>query len=215
MNASYTPSLPPRIVFTVDTECGEVEISKRFWAGPPRISYSPPGQDPCHANPYYSTVNVPGLTYNWSVDNPNVWLTSNGQSITSVLSYNPENFNITLEISDGSCTTSRTISSYTAGYYCQSFSDPPCGNGMALNVYPNPAAEAITVELDTAHVSSVVPESAQYGLKLYSTTGEELLSQTLSSPRTTLDVRYLKNGFYYLHLIHKEGILRRQIRIER
>lgn len=174
-----------------------------------------PGIDPCTANPYYSTISLPGFTYNWSVDNPNVWLTSNGQSITSVLSYNPEYFNITLEISDGNCTTSRTISSYTAGYYCQCFSDPACGNELALKVYPNPAAEMITVELDTANVSSIDRGFSQYELKLYTTLGEELLSQKVTSAKTLLDVRSLKNGFYYLHLVHKEGILRRQIRIER
>ena len=215
MNGGYTPIRPPRIVFTIATACGEVEVSKTFWAGPPRIIYSPPGQDPCHANPYYSTVNVPGLTYNWSVDNPNVWLTSNGQSITSVLSNDPEYFNLTLEISDGSCTTSHTISTYTDGYYCQCFSDPSCDNGMALHVYPNPTSDQLTVELDTAGSFMDKGGVTDYELRLYSTTGNELIATPVISGKTVLDVSSLKQGFYYLHLIHKEGILRRQIRIER
>lgn len=215
LSGNYTGIRAPRIVFTISTDCGDIQVDKTFWIGPPQLTYHPPGIDPCTANPYYSTISLPGFTYNWSVDNPNVWLTSNGQSITSVLSYNPEYFNITLEISDGNCTTSRTISSYTAGYYCQCFSDPACGNELALKVYPNPAAEMITVELDTATVSSIDRGFAQYELKLYTTSGEELLSQPVSSAKTTLDVRSLKNGFYYIHLIHKDGILRRQIRIER
>lgn len=86
---------------------------------------------------------------------------------------------------------------------------------MALKVYPNPAAEMITVELDTANVSSINRGFAQYELKLYTTSGEELFSQPVTSAKTLLDVRSLKNGFYYLHLIHKEGIIRKQIRIER
>ncbi len=215
LSGNYTGIRAPRIVFTISTDCGNFQVDKTFWIGPPQLTYHPPGIDPCTANPYYSTISLPGFTYNWSVDNPNVWLTSNGQSITSVLSYNPEYFNITLQISDGNCTTTRTISSYTAGYYCQCFSDPACGNELALKVYPNPAAEMITVELDTATVSSIDRGFSQFELKLYTTLGEELLSQKVTSAKTLLDVRSLKNGFYYLHLIHKEGILRRQIRIER
>jgi len=80
-SASLTPgsssSGRATLIFTIVTDCGEVNISKDIWVGEPQLVYHPPGPDPCTANPYYSTVDIPGFTYTWSVDNPNVWLTSN------------------------------------------------------------------------------------------------------------------------------------------
>lgn len=216
--ANSSTSGQATLTFTITNDCGEVEITKNVWVGKPQIIYSPPGQDPCTANPFYSTQQIPGVTYSWSVDNSNVWLTSNGSHITSVLSNNPEYFNITLTISDGVCTTSQTMSSYTDGYYCQCFYDPSCGigGGIGFSIFPNPVSEEITVMMENEKEEEVKENSDfPYEIKLYDDAGKELYSQTTSFPKTTFVVRHLKEGFYYLHIYYQEKIIRKQIRIER
>ncbi|UCS92503.1 S8 family peptidase [Echinicola marina] len=213
--ASTYTGRTPKITFNVSSDCGDVEISQNFWPGQPQITYFPPGQDPCHANPYWSAPDIPGVTYTWSVDNPNVWIVQNGDRIVAVLSDDPEYFNLTLQMSDGTCSTSHVINAYTDGYYCQCFSDPSCNNQMALNVYPNPVSENLTVEVDTTDFRLENTGEYLYELKIYSPSGDEMISKQVSTLKTSINVRDLKNGFYYIHLIHKEGIIREKIRVER
>jgi hypothetical protein len=214
--ANSSSSGQATLTFTIATACGEVEITKDIWVGKPQIIYSPPGQDPCTSNPFYSTQQIPGVTYTWSVDNPNVSLTSNGTHITAVLSNNPEYFNLTLTISDGICTTSQTLSTYTDGYYCQCFSDPSCGNGgFGFAVFPNPVSDELTVMMDSEEKEANQNTDTQFEVKLFDVSGNELYSQTTSVSKTTLNVRHLKNGFYYLHIRYKDALIRKQIRIER
>lgn len=123
--------------------------TKTVWVGNPVITYIPSLGNPCFSNPYYSAPNIPGLTYQWSVDNPNIWFPggSNSQNST-VLSRDPYYFTITLTISSGGCSTTQTLNTYTDGYYCQCFFDPSCPGqgGFGMMVYPNPSNEELTVE---------------------------------------------------------------------
>jgi len=141
---------------------------------------------------------------------------THGTHITAVLSHNPEYFNITLQISDGSCTTSQTLFSYTDGYYCQCFFDPSCDNGgIGFTIFPNPASDDITVMMDIDEEETNRENEVLYELKLYDVSGNELHAQTTSGPKTTLSVRHIKNGFYYLHIRYEGALIRKQIRVER
>ncbi|OYX08893.1 MAG: hypothetical protein B7Z16_18910, partial [Algoriphagus sp. 32-45-6] len=62
LSGNYTGIRAPRIVFTISTDCGDIQVDKTFWIGPPQLTYHPPRIDPCTANPYYSTISLPGFT---------------------------------------------------------------------------------------------------------------------------------------------------------
>lgn len=47
LSGNYTGIRPPRIVFTISTACGDIQVDKTFWIGPPQVTYHPPGIDPC------------------------------------------------------------------------------------------------------------------------------------------------------------------------
>jgi hypothetical protein len=61
------------VTATINSGCGATNIPRDIWVGEPSIIYHPPGRNPCTNNPWYSTPILPGLSYNWSVDNANVW----------------------------------------------------------------------------------------------------------------------------------------------
>ena len=45
--------------------------------------------------------------------------------------------------------------------------------------------------------------------------GGIILTETANKPSITIDLSQLKNGFYYLHIENKDGLIRKQIRVER
>jgi hypothetical protein len=192
--------------------------------GNPVITYIPSLGNPCFSNPYYSAPNIPGLTYQWSVDNPNIWFPggSNSQNST-VLSRDPYYFTITLTISSGGCSTTQTLNTYTDGYYCQCFFDPSCPGqgGFGMMVYPNPSNEELTVEAtdDTDSNKSADGESIpsdknksslDYELELLNTYQEIVWKGQLQDGKAKINTKDLPEGTYYLRIINdKESITRR------
>lgn len=188
-----------------------VVLRRDVWMGQPTITYHPPGYNPCFDNPYYEGPAVPGLTYQWSVDNPNVWFTSGTGNVNAVvISINPEYFNITLTISGGGCQTSATLSSYTPGYYCQCFSDPSCGGFGGFSASPNPANTELTIE---AKEKSNHPK--EYEISILDHLGNSKKKVNAKNNSTTLDVSTLPEGTYYLHIKYMDAIETKRIVIKR
>lgn len=42
LSGNYTGIRAPRIVFTISTDCGDIQVDKTFWIGPPQLTYHPP-----------------------------------------------------------------------------------------------------------------------------------------------------------------------------
>jgi hypothetical protein len=175
--------------------------------GDPSITYSPPGTNPCLNNPYYSAPNVPGLSYYWTVDNPNVWFTTSSNSnSTAVISYNPEYFTITLSISNGTCTTTSSQFSYTAGYYCQCFFDPACNGGFSrFAASPNPASNQVDVSFDDKEYEKELKRfgAIEYNLALVDEQGNIVANVKTSDKTYKWDTSKIPNGTYYLKANYK------------
>lgn len=219
---SSTVSGTATITFTITGpgNCYVARLQRSFWVGEPTIRYSRPGQNPCFSSPYYFTTPISGLSYNWSVDNPNVWIVSgNGASTVSIISLSPEIFTLTLDISGGSCSSTKSLTNQLSpGYYCQCFYDPwQCpeqgGGAQLFTVYPNPTINHLDILVDETEFKS--PEFQSYEIVLFDKEGVEKYRSTTSEKSKRIDTSTFKNGQYYLHFLYKGFIVQRQIIINR
>jgi photosystem II stability/assembly factor-like uncharacterized protein len=68
----------------------------------------------------------------------------------------------------------------------------------SLRIYPNPASEKITIE---------TPEiSHQSYLSIYNLSGQELLKQTISETKTTIDINNLNPGLYIIKVMDERSV---------
>lgn len=209
------------VTLSATLPCPAPVQSRLIWVGEPSISYFPAGANPCTNNPYYQGPNVPGLYYAWSVDNTNVWFTSSANAFsTAVISNNPEYFTISLEITDGNCTSSSSQFSYTDGYYCQCFFDPSCG-GMGFSsfrVSPNPTVDdQLVVELDEKEFKnkSKLKGAVTYSISVIKSDGNELLKLTSKSQKQIIDTSKLQEGGYFLKIAYDNKIQTQRILVKR
>jgi len=73
---------------------------------------------------------------------------------------------------------------------------PQLSNSLKIN--PNPATEKFTIE---------TPEiSHQSYLSIYDLSGHELLKQTISGPKTVIDISNMNTGLYIVKVIDKRGV---------
>lgn len=198
------------LTFTVSTPCGTpTQTSKQIWVGKPTITYV---QKQCHGEEAvykYSSPSLPGVTYSWSINNPNLSLNEYGN--TCYVSGEPggpsQSFVLTLKIHQGGCTTTKTRSG--------TYADCAGGGGRQLNVYPNPVASELTVEYEETPQS---PDSELYEtvqIELINSKLEKVFSIRTKNSTTTIPVNELPRGIYYLNFTNKEGVLQRQVKIER
>jgi hypothetical protein len=194
------------IAATLNAGCGS-SIEKNVWVGDPSLTYVPPGPNPCTSNPYYYGPPTEGLSYQWTIDNPNVWLVTPSTSVfATVLSHDPEYFNLTLTISDGTCSTSTTLFSYTDGYYCQCFF-PPCGGGfLRFAVSPNPASSQVEIRFDEKEYEKEVKKfnAVNYSVGLIDERGNALSEINISDKSYKWDTSKLPAGTYYLKIKYRD-----------
>ena len=86
----------------------------------------------------------------------------------------------------------------------------------AFSLYPNPVSEELNLSmLDDARIGSL-PEGETYSLTIYNDEGSMVYREAdVSQTQQTILVRHWKQGTYYLHLLHKEGEMRRRFVVER
>ena len=82
-----------------------------------------------------------------------------------------------------------------------------CGS-LALAYYPNPAEDEVTV-------SFIDSSEAPYAVSIYDTQGNVMYSKTSNRQTITIPIGTFPQGRYILNIIHKEGIIRKQIFISR
>lgn len=206
-----------QVTITATVNSGCASVSRNVWVGDPSIVYYPPGYNPCTDNPWYAGPIIQGVSYSWSVDNPNVWFTTNTTHYSAaVISYNPEYFNITLTVSEGSCSTSTTLFSYTDGYYCQCFFDPACGGLSLFTATPNPAGQQIDVGIEDGEYEKELKKIGRisYALALIDDKGNVHSNVEVIGKSYRWDTSKISDGTYYLKIIYKDLIETRRIIIK-
>ncbi len=145
-------------------------------------------------------------------------MTSTINYSSAVISYNPEYFNITLTISDGICSTSTTLFSYTAGYYCQCFFDPACGGGgfSRFSATPNPAINQLDVSFDDKEYEKELKSFGviEYSLALVDEQGNLISKVTTSDKTYKWDTSKIPNGTYYLKANYRSFVETKRILIK-
>lgn len=202
------------IIFTVTTPCGTIKIPKTFWVGKPAVPGTITGNTapgPGSLTPYYINSLPAGATsMTWSlpycVGCSQPWSFYSGQT-DILMTANVGN-------SDG---------------YVQAMGTNACGTGGASllyvttngpcnpcpRMYPNPVSNEMTLEWMDSEGFVMTDDIDSYQVSLYNAVGGIILTETANKPSITIDLSQLKNGFYYLHIENKDGLIRKQIRVER
>ncbi|MDF2156996.1 M12 family metallo-peptidase [Algoriphagus sp. CAU 1675] len=217
--ATLTPYHPntrggATLTFNVTSACKTTQVTKNIWVQAPLspgpiIGNSSPG--PGSISPYMVASLPSGATsMSWSlpycVGCSQPWSFYSGQTSTQM----------TANVGD-------------AAGYVQAMGVNPCGTGGASLLYvtpsgpcdpcartfPNPISNEMTLEwfdTDGILIENEVPE---YKITLYNAGGGIIMTKTSKSPNLNFDLAQLKNGFYFLHIENKDGLIRKQIRVER
>lgn len=205
------------ITFTIQGNCRNMQLTQALWVGTPSITYNPtpPNLNPCSTTPYYSAPLI-SATYQWQVSNPNIWIIppDNMWRLTT-LSVEGEYFEITVSMSGGNCFATNTLTNqYGNALYCSCFYDPwQCpgqGGGWGLfSVYPNPAENYMEVQIEENEFKS--SSFSSFEIVLLDNNGTEIFRSTTNDKSKRIDTSSIKNGQYFLHVMYKGEILKRQV----
>ncbi|MGY6523490.1 MAG: S8 family serine peptidase [Mongoliitalea sp.] len=206
------------LTFNLTGTCGTTQVNKSFWVGRPNT----PGSIIGNTNPStgslatYMVSSMPSgatsmswvLPYCFGCLQP--WSFWSGQNLTQMVA----------QVGDPSG-------------YVQAMGNNPCGNGGASLlyvtpggggcsscpiqvVYPNPASDELTLSFVDPEEGKIIQKEVEpYEVILYDIHGSRLYDGKSSDPVFRMDVSRLKNGFYYLHILNRNGLTKKQIRVER
>ncbi|QDH78709.1 T9SS type A sorting domain-containing protein [Echinicola soli] len=86
-------------------------------------------------------------------------------------------------------------------------------------VYPNPASNEINIEIqDGPEKSTSSPDlikQSPFEVNIFDELGNLMLSTEMSDTKFKLDVSALTEGYYFMHIKHDKGVIRKKIKIER
>ena len=200
------------LTYTISGSCGTVQVSKQVWVGKalpsPTFIQGPYEMAVNTVHNFYVNPVPTATNYQWSVyPSGNEWIGSNGNS------------GITLSISAaGSYSLEVDITNPCGVIGLETPVDVSLFSAL-FTAYPNPASEELHIEMIPSEKPEKqgvdVPDHTAYEIKLFDPSGIELHSQVASDTKVTLNVRHLDNGFYYIHILHKEGVIRKKIRVQR
>jgi hypothetical protein len=216
---SPTASGQAKIRFTVQNLCGTKQYEKSFQVG--RINSAQTtvtgGAAVCPGNQYTYYANVPGghkpgYVYQWTF--PSNWSvqTQSANFITLyVPSYNPDYGTVRFRVNNGCGYSDYSGITVYSGYNCTS-------GIYDVNVYPNPVSDEVNLVMLGESGNKIQKDKSpdqDFEISLYDVKGYQVSAFKTRETEITIDVSKLKNGFYYLHILYKEGLIRKQIRIER
>ena len=81
------------------------------------------------------------------------------------------------------------------------------------SAYPNPVKNELTIE--AVQVDTTSRKLQPFEVKIYDETGNEIFTRKMEDKIHKIPVNGFKGGFYYLHIISEEGIIRKKIKIEK
>lgn len=204
--ASSSVSGSGTITFTINTSCGsQAQISKPVWVGTPTITFVDKFCVGIEALYRFKAPIISGATYTWSINNPNLSVDffNHNCEVSGVPGGPSQSYVLTLQITQGNCTVSKTRS----GIY----SDCTGGGkgGPLLQVFPNPASNELLVEYGDATYSN-----EPILIELISPSLDKVYSSKTNEGSIVIPVRNLPKGTYYLHVTNQEGVIKRNIFIE-
>lgn len=212
LGPSAAASGPGTLTYTISGSCGTVQVSKQVWVGKalpsPTFIHGPYEMAVNTVHNFYVNPVPTATNYQWSVyPSGNDWIGSNGNS------------GITLSISAaGSYSLEVDITNPCGVIGLETPVDVSLFSAL-FTAYPNPASEELHIEMIPSEKpekqGAEIPDNTVYEIKLFDPSGTELHSQVASGTKVTLNVRHLDNGFYYIHILHKEGVIRKKIRVQR
>lgn len=204
---------------SVTTECGTFAVPQfNVHVGGYSSSDYPvtgPGSACRNENVYYNTNELPdAISHAWFW--PSDWTYVSGQG-TRYLALNTGNS------SYGGAVGVRVSNACDAGGSPATMftSVSSCGSYSAFAVYPNPGADEITVSLDdfdslgNKKAKLIKQKRNEFEVSLFDKSRTKMVTMSSKDETLSIPVRSLPEGFYYLNILHKEGILQRQILIKR
>ncbi|MCH7403082.1 S8 family serine peptidase [Belliella kenyensis] len=232
--ASSAISGTATLTFNVNTGCGEIEITKDITVGSPKInmgtySYNNNTQP---TQPYFSIINnvVCDLYTPVSAEIPIEAGISNFHNL-QILHVSDPSLTYNVTFSDDLATIYFDFWDYGQEIIFRLTTQNDCGSDFKdfafrseqcygylsdYKIYPNPASDVLNIEINQSESpESKYSKNGKIELKLFDASGNEVHAAVTSEKKTIVDVRKFKYGFYYLHIIHQEGVIRRQIRIEK
>ena len=69
-----------------------------------------------------------------------------------------------------------------------------------LLIYPNPSSTHITIELPSTPQTNTI-------LTIYNLNGQQLITQPITEPQTTVDVSGLPRGVYFVKVVNDEKVM--------
>lgn len=202
------------ITFVVNTSCGSITIQKTFWVGKPAV----PGTISGNTSP------GPGSIVPYIVSS----LPSGASSMSWTLPYcvgctQPWSFY------SGQNSTQMTANVGDSPGYVQAMGVNACGTGGAsllyvtpsgpcnpcARTYPNPVSNEMTLDWLDKDGIELINDVPEYKITIYNSVGGIVMTENSKSSSLRFDFSHLKNGFYFLHIENKDGLIRKQIRVER
>lgn len=172
----------------------------------------------CPGNTYVFTALPPlghqsSYTYEWTM--PTNWsvIYQNANTITlSVPEYNPDYFPAVRYRVDNGC----GWSDYTGLTVAPDYN---CGGGYySYSIYPNPSSDFLTIEpvvQDLFKNSEIKSEPEDFEIRIYNSQ-EDLVFETHSKGKMIkVSLERFKSGTYFVHINHKNGVIREQIRVQK
>lgn len=175
---------------------------------------------PSHPDPAYQSFNIYGggtfsapsfqgviTGYNWTVSS----------SLTIVNGGGTSNNTITVSLNSGQ--TSGDIFVRARNSCGASLQQAQIrvnrAQGFNFMVYPNPVAEDLHVEVIGNDSLDLKEKTIDYQIQLFDENGNEFVSKKAKGQKDKISVRNLKDGIYYVHILYKEGIIRKKIVIRK
>ena len=219
--ASTSTNGQGKMTFTISNSCGTpitVEKNVSVYGSSPRPDgISGPNYDLCysrtHANStgnYSVRTPLPNITYTWEVLNSSTQVEFMGTGVTITLNgilFDPGAH--TIRVRSFVCnqySTWRSASLFVV--------DCEGGGGRSLSVYPNPASTELLISYPAdslQQANGVLTEAME--IALVNSKQEKVYSARTTNLTTIISIKNFPKGIYYLRIVHKEGILQKQIMI--
>ena len=218
------------LTFNVDLGGGNLQLQKTIWVGEPSISYIDFSnsvndfQQWCsndsgnvfevdsmtHENTIWEArlLNWPSLTvaytypsyfvghgpHNWTYA-PSLPTQNNGYYVFQLRGTND-------------CGTTDWLSGFEVEYVdCSEF-------GFPFVIYPNPASDIMTVSKNSK-ISSKQVDITPFEISVFDSRGKQLVGPVSGKAEVGVDVSHLKNGFYFVHILYKGELIKKQVKVER
>lgn len=204
------------ITFTVTGACGtnsSLNVPLQIWVGHPNspLSLNKDINNPpfCVGATVIASINPVGgaSTYTWVSNNPSMLEVSGSGNYVNLLAD-----------AAGTCTFSVTTANAcgsTSKNYIASLTDCSGGGQMSVTAYPNPSSSTMTVSVtDSVATSNSVVLPQPYQLNLYDRFGASTYSVQSDQHTLQIPVGSLPQGVYYINVLYKDAVLRRQVFVQ-